>query len=271
MSEPPVYFLSDAHLGAEDASAESRKVERLEAFLAFVRSRPGPLYLDGDLFDFWFEYRRAVPRGHFRILTALMQTRLAGCPITYVGGNHDFWVGDFLAGEMGIRVEQEPVDLRIQGRRLFLAHGDGVLARDGSYRLMKSVLRSPLNISLYRLLHPDFGIPLALWVSRLSAGRHHVEKPIPLDEIRSEVVTPRMREGFDAVVLGHFHKPVHMQGDGKDFLVLGDWMRHFTFASLEDGKFRLWKWNEGSPEVIAPEPAVLAPSAAAPAGAQSPL
>ncbi len=271
MSEPPVYFLSDAHLGAEDASAESRKVERLEAFLAFVRSRPGPLYLGGDLFDFWFEYRRAVPRGHFRILTALMQTRLAGCPITYVGGNHDFWVGDFLAGEMGIRVEQEPVDLRIQGRRLFLAHGDGVLARDGSYRLMKSVLRSPLNISLYRLLHPDFGIPLALWVSRLSAGRHHVEKPIPLDEIRSEVVTPRMREGFDAVVLGHFHKPVHMQGDGKDFLVLGDWMRHFTFASLEDGKFRLWKWNEGSPEVIAPEPAVLAPSAAAPAGPQSPL
>jgi UDP-2,3-diacylglucosamine hydrolase len=259
MSQGPIYLFSDAHLGAGDASAEDRKLTLLEGFLAHVRSRPGAVYLNGDLFDFWFEYRQAIPRGHLRCLAALLETVRSGCPVTYVAGNHDFWVGDYLHQELGIQVEPGPVELELQGRRIFLAHGDGVLKRDGSYRLMRSILRSPLNNTLYRWIHPDLGIPLALAVSRRSAGRHHVDKPIPLDEIRAEVVLPQFARGRDAVVLGHFHTPLHERGDGTDFLILGDWMRHFTYVTLEGGVFQLWRWNEGKPVAVAPQ----APPAAA--------
>lgn len=257
MSQGPVYLFSDAHLGAGDASEEDRKLTCLEAFLAHVRSRPGAVYLNGDLFDFWFEYRQAIPRGHTRCLAALLETVRSGCPVTYIAGNHDFWVGDFLHRELGIRVEPGPVDLELQGRSIFLAHGDGVLQRDRSYRLMKSVLRSPLSNALYRWIHPDIGIPLALAVSRLSASRYDPEKAIPLDEILAEVVLPQFARGRDAVVLGHFHQPVHERADGRDFLVLGDWMRHFTYVTLEGGVFQLWRWNDGRPEA--------APSTAPPA------
>jgi UDP-2,3-diacylglucosamine hydrolase len=253
MPEPPVYFFSDAHLGQEDAQNEALKVARLEALLERIRRRPGPVYVVGDLFDFWFEYRRAIPRGHIRTLAALAATRQAGCPMVYIGGNHDFWVGDFLEAEMGVRVEPEPVTLELQGRRLYLAHGDGLLARDSSYRAMKAIFRSPLNIRLYRMLHPDLGIPLALWVSRQSYRRHHTPRPLPLDEIHRDIVTPRFADGHDSVVLGHFHRPVHEAADGRDFLILGDWTSRFTFATLEDGRYRLWQWrDEGEPELIPP-------------------
>ncbi len=250
MCPEPVYFLSDAHFGQRDASRESRKLALLGSFLARVRSQPGPVYINGDLFDFWFEYRHAVPRGHFAVLALLQQVRQAGIPITYVGGNHDFWLGDFLPTELGIQVSHEPLDLRLQGRRIFLAHGDGLLSGDGGYRILKAILRFPPHIWLYRWLHPDVGIPLALGTSRASHDHQQQQAPLGLERIRSEISGPKFEEGFDAVVLGHFHRPVHEHSAGKDLVLLGDWVTHFTFSTLEDGQFRLWRWTEGGAEPV---------------------
>src|SRR5437763_15382825 len=126
MASEVVYFFSDAHLGQGDARQEGLKLDRLESFLAHVRSHPGPLYINGDLFAFWFEYRHAMPRGHFRILAALDGTRRTGVPIFYVAGNHDFWVGDILQRELQIVFSAEPLGLALQGRRILPAPGDGM-------------------------------------------------------------------------------------------------------------------------------------------------
>ncbi len=237
------YFFSDAHLGQRDASGEARKRSCLQEFLAHVRRRPGPLYVVGDLFDFWFEYRRVVPRGHFEILSALLETRKAGSRITYVGGNHDFWLGDFLAREVGMEVAQAPLTVETQGRRILVAHGDGMMPGDTGYHALKAILRHPFNIWMYRWLHPDLGIPLAHAVSSLSYRNHHHHPPPTGEEILSRVATPQFERGFDAVVLGHFHLPFHHCEPGRELVVLGDWITHFTFATLEGGKFRMWGWT----------------------------
>ncbi|HVP38995.1 MAG TPA: UDP-2,3-diacylglucosamine diphosphatase [Candidatus Saccharimonadales bacterium] len=254
MAGDRAYFFSDAHLRPQDAPGEERKRRYLLEFLASVRSRPGPLFLNGDLFDFWFEYRHAIPRGHLEVLSALCETRRAGVPLTYVGGNHDFWLGDFLVRELGARVEMRPLELELQGRRIFLAHGDGMMPGDLGYQILKAILRSRINIWLYRWVHPDVGVPLALAVSRLSyrSQRHH--RIPPGSEILRHVAEPRFRLGHDAVVLGHFHLPFHHLEPGRELVVLGDWIHHFTYATLEDGRFRLWQWTDGGPREFQAEP-----------------
>jgi UDP-2,3-diacylglucosamine hydrolase len=243
MTESCAYFISDAHLGQEDASNEARKRKYLLDFLGQVRGRPGPLFLCGDLFDFWFEYRHAIPRGHFDVLSALAETRRAGVPITYVGGNHDFWLGDFLGLELGIRLEQAPITVELQGRRIYLAHGDGLMPGDHGYHILKSILRNPVNIWLYRWLHPDLGVPLANACSRLSYRSQHHHAPPTGEEILRHVAMPRFAQGHDAVVLGHFHLPFHRAEPGRELVVLGDWIHHFTYATLEDGRFQIHQWG----------------------------
>ncbi|MBI5837461.1 MAG: UDP-2,3-diacylglucosamine diphosphatase [Candidatus Eisenbacteria bacterium] len=244
------YFFSDAHLGQRDASGEARKRHYLQQFLAHVRTRPGPVYVVGDLFDFWFEYRHAVPRGHFEVLSALIETRRAGAAITYVGGNHDFWLGDFLAREVGMEVALEPIAREIQGRKLYVAHGDGMMPGDRGYHALRAILRNPFNIGLYRWLHPDLGIPLAKAVSSLSYRNHHHHPPPTGEAIYREVATPRLAAGHDAVILGHFHLPYHHREPGREMVVLGDWMTHFTYATLEGGVFRMWRWTEDGPQCL---------------------
>ena len=236
MSQDRAYFISDAHLGQGDASVESRKVERLESFLAHVRAHPGHLYIAGDLFDFWFEYRHAIPRGHTRILAALSETRRAGVPVTYVCGNHDFWVDDYLTRELGIQVAQEPLRLEIQGKRVWVAHGDGLLSGDTGYRVLKAVFRFRPFIWMYRWLHPDIGIPLAKAVSRGSRDSQVHSMAVPMERIRREIVDPRFAEGYDIVVLGHFHMAVHERVGAREFVILGEWITRGDAWVMEGGR-----------------------------------
>jgi UDP-2,3-diacylglucosamine hydrolase len=238
MSSPAVYFLSDAHLGAEPAEREEPRRSRLHAFLETLPGRASDLYVVGDLFDFWFEYRTAIPRGLFPTLAALRRLHDAGVAITYLNGNHDFWLGHFLSESVGIRTVDGAVTVETQGRRIWLHHGDGLVGGDLGYRALRTVIRNPLSIGLYQLLHPDLGIPLARAVSRWS--RHsRGERPLQSDRLWREIAEPRFREGYDAVMVGHFHHAVERREGGREFFVLGDWMEHFTYAVLQDGAIRL--------------------------------
>jgi UDP-2,3-diacylglucosamine hydrolase len=241
MPRDAVYFLSDAHLGAESPEREAGREARLVSFLDALHDRAAAVYIVGDLFDFWFEYRSAIPRRHFRVLCALGRLRDAGIPVTYLGGNHDFWIGRFLTDELGIEVHDGPLELRLQDRRLWVHHGDGLIGGDLGYRLLKKVLRSPLCIALYRLIHPDLGIPFATWVSGRS--RHsRDDRPLDTDRLRREIAGPRFAAGADAVIIGHFHPPVEHREPGREFFVLGDWIRQFRYLVLEDGRLRMETW-----------------------------
>ncbi len=236
------FFFSDVHLGAGDAATEKQKQKRLLTFLQHVSETGERLFIVGDLFDFWFEYRTVIPRGYMPVLGALQRLMEDGVELHYIAGNHDFWVRDFLTREMGFQMHFEPAGFEISGKRFFIHHGDGVPKWDKGYRLMKRIFRNRTNIFLYSLLHPDLGIPLAKWVANLSRN-HQKNREIDDSDYR-ELAQEKFREGFDYVIFGHLHFPMLEDFGGKFYVNLGDWMEHFTYAEFDKEGFRLLKWGQ---------------------------
>ena len=156
MTDPGLsYFISDAHLGADTRQAEAEREKILLGFLHWIGDRAQRLYIVGDLFDFWFEYRSVVSRRAFPVVCALRRLVDAGVEVTWMGGNHDYWLGDFLRDEVGLRVMRVPLEVTLEGRRILLIHGDGLAGRqDRGYRVLRAVIRAPLSESLFRLIHP---------------------------------------------------------------------------------------------------------------------
>ena len=236
------FFLSDVHLGAGRPADDAVRAGRLLAFLDTHAVRARELYVLGDLFDFWFDYRHAIPKHHVRVLARLGALVERGVPVTFFGGNHDFWAGPYLAETFGIRAFDAPRILPIDGRKVALMHGDGLARGDAGYKALKGVLRNRWTMGAYRVLHPDVGIPFALWVSRLS--RHsRDEGKVDREWLYRQLALPRFADGADAVITGHYHHPTHFRREDRDFLVLGDWVVHSTFASLAEGRFALWAWD----------------------------
>jgi UDP-2,3-diacylglucosamine hydrolase len=236
-----VYFFADAHLGTDSRAREAAREARLHDFLTSLVGRASALYIVGDLFDFWFEYRTAIPRRHFGTLAALRRLREAGVAITYLNGNHDFWLGPFLRDDLGVVTHDGALALSLMGHRIWLHHGDGLGGGDLGYRLLKRVLRSPTSIALYGLLHPDLGIPLAHVISRWS--RHsRGDRPLDGDRVWREIAAPRFAEGFDTVMIGHFHHAWERREGDRAAFMLGDWIEDFTYVVLRDGEFALETW-----------------------------
>ncbi len=241
MPADSVFFMSDAHLGVEPVEREAARVARLHGFLDSLHGRASALYIVGDLFDFWFEYRTAIPRRHFPTLARLERLREAGVPVAYLNGNHDFWLGTFFRDTLGIRTVTGALTVEAQGRRVWLHHGDGLVGGDLGYRLLRTVLRSPVSIALYGLLHPDLAIPLAHQVSRWS--RHsRGDEPLRPERLWREIAEPAYRSGHDAVLIGHFHHAFERREDGREFFVLGDWIDRFTYVELTGGRLELKTW-----------------------------
>jgi len=241
MPSGAAYFFCDAHLGADPPEQEAAREARLHHFLGSLPGRASSVYIIGDLFDFWFEYRTAIPARHFRTLMALRALTEAGVPVTYLNGNHDFWLGAFLEREIGVRPCPGPLPLELDGRRIWLHHGDGLIGGDLGYRLLKRVLRHRASVALFQLLHPDLGIPLARRVSALSR-RAREEQGLEGDRLWREIAEPRFAEGYDAVLIGHFHQLYERRENGRELFVLGDWITRFSYAVLEGGRFRLEVW-----------------------------
>jgi UDP-2,3-diacylglucosamine hydrolase len=243
MPEPRcAYFIADSHLGQGSPESNRSRERDLLSFFDRVRDERAALYVNGDLFDFWFEYGHAIPKRFVRALQALGDLRRQGVPVLYVGGNHDFWIGEYLARELDVSFTDQPQTLALQGRTIFLAHGDGLGPGDHGYKILKRVLRNRIARGLFRWIHPDLGIPLAGAFSHTS--RHHAPRPSVSDEdLRDRLARPRFAEGFDAVVLGHFHRPVHLREEGRDFVVLGDWITRRTVVRLVDGMFELMEFR----------------------------
>lgn len=244
-------FVSDVHLGSGRAGQDRDREARFGAFLEQRARGARRLFVLGDLFDFWFEYRHAMPRRHLATVRRLGALVDAGVGLTYFGGNHDSWAGAFMRDELGATVHDDPARLDVGGRRLALMHGDGLARGDAGYKLLKKVLRNRVAIAAYRAIHPDLGIPFAHAVSRLS--RHsRDESRVDREWLYRQLALPRFAEGADGVLTGHYHHPTHFRRDGRDFLILGDWIGNFTFASLNGGRFALERWEEGGARVLSP-------------------
>ncbi len=199
----PVRILSDAHIGACPPAAESSLLAHLRA----LRGAPGSLVLNGDILDFWYEWRRSVPSFALPVLGAIAELRASGMPIVWLAGNHDCWGGTVLRREIGVDYHAGPLRARIGAWDLEVFHGDGLRGEaDRKYRAMRRVLRHPWSIAAFSLLHPDLGTKLALGTSSVSRNTQHA-----VDEGAGlrDAAFARMAEpgGPDLVVYGHSHVP----------------------------------------------------------------
>ena len=240
----PFLIVSDIHLGAVPAETE----RRFRGFLAHAAASASGLLINGDLFDFWFEYRSVVPRKHYRVLAALRDVVEAGVPIWFIGGNHDAWGGSFLSEEVGLRIVQGPCEMEIGGRRALVAHGDAVGEGDLGYRMLRRAIRHPLTVGAFRLLHPDLGVRIADRVSSTEekagseSGAKHRAEPIRA----WGVAALRARPDLDLVVAGHAHLPEILEvSPGRHYVNAGDWVTHYTFVELPaaSGAPRLVTWT----------------------------
>ncbi|KPJ60111.1 MAG: hypothetical protein AMJ46_08375 [Latescibacteria bacterium DG_63] len=240
------YFVSDAHIGANE-EVERRTVPALLSLLEEIRHEKASLFVLGDLFDFWFEYRHSVPKAHLPILTKFYELREAGCRIGFTGGNHDFWMGDFLQRELACDVSGDDwLECELQGKKVCMAHGDGLIKGDTGYKILKRILRTRMNVALYRLIHPDVGIPFAALCSRLGKQASAEEMKRIVERLFEDVALEKFQEGFDFVVLGHVHLPYERTHNGKAMFVVGDWIENLTYLVMEEGQMTRRVWDQYS-------------------------
>ncbi len=241
-----VLVVNDAHLG-QDLEVPSREREaRLVSLLREKAPEADLVVLLGDIFDFWFEYRRAIPRRFFPLLATLYHLART-TRVVFVEGNHDLWMEDFFPEELGIPVVREGVDLDLSGVRVRLVHGDLLDGLSLGGKTTRKVLGHPLLKTCFRWIHPDVGIALAHGVARLSRSRSdHEEVP---EERLVEGARRVLEEGYNLLVMGHLHQVLARKVGEGYVLVTGDWMRHFTYGWLEPDRFEVRRFP--SHEVVA--------------------
>jgi UDP-2,3-diacylglucosamine hydrolase len=234
------YFFSDAHLGIGTKEEDRAKERAIVRFLERVALDGERLYILGDLFDYWFEYRTVVPKGYYRLFTALANLTESGVKVFYLAGNHDFWISSYFRDELGMEVFPDPVEQTLHGKRFYLHHGDGLLKNDTGYRILKRVLRNKTNIALFSLLPPDLATRIARGASNTS--RHHTSKKIYEGNDMVEFAGRKIAEGFDFVVMGHNHQSLYKNMDGGVYANLGDWIDERTYAVFDGTTLKLEAW-----------------------------
>lgn len=232
------YFISDAHLGIGSKEQERIKETAIVRFLDEIKNDGKELYIVGDLFDFWFEYKYTVPKGFYRFFSKLAEAIESGLKVYYLAGNHDFWRGNYFKDEFGIDILDEPFERTIEGKRFYIHHGDGLAYNDTGYKIAKVILRSRICQKLYSMLHPTLAIGLAKGTS--SKSREHTSKKdySQKDGLRDFAIE-KLKEGYDYVLMGHRHKPEMIDYEGRFYYNLGDWMYNFTYGVFRDGVFEL--------------------------------
>lgn len=231
--------VADAHLGQVPPGTEA-------AFHAFLDQVPRPgdhLLIAGDLFDFWFEYRAVIPRKHFASVAKLQAVRARGIPLTFVGGNHDRWGGDFLRRDLGIAFHAGEAELELAGRRAFVAHGDGLTEQHWSGTLMHRITRHPLTIFAFRLLHPTIGF----WIADKLSGHlaDSTRDRAVLDRAATAqrqwaVELLRRRPDVGLVIMAHTHRPVvETLPDGRVYLNPGAFLDGGRYAVVTNDRVEL--------------------------------
>lgn len=241
-----VYCIADAHLGAGAEEKEREKERKLIAFLDKVLEDGADLIIAGDLFDFYFEYSSVVPRKYFDVLAKLRQLIRAGVTIWFIAGNHDYWVGPFFSRDIGVRILSKSMKIKYSKKVIFLAHGDGLGRFDLGHFLLQLLLRQPLNIFLFSLLHPNFAYALARWVSKMSRQKSSNKKfKLGEDHPLKRFARNMWDMGYDAVIIGHVHHPLIEQKNGKIFAIIGDWIDNFSYIRISDNGISLHYFREG--------------------------
>jgi UDP-2,3-diacylglucosamine hydrolase len=234
-------FISDVHLGLQSREIENQKERLLVRFLDFARINCDELFIVGDLFDYWFEYKKVYQKGFFRTLTALQDLTESGVKIHYFIGNHDFMHFSFFKEEIGVVLYEDPAEIKLNDSRFFIGHGDGLIKNDTGYNILKKILRNKFLQRMYSVIHPDIGVSLGSRTSKTS--REYTGKK-DFDNT-GLIVTAReyIDKGFDYVVFGHLHKRYSEKYKNGCYINLGSWIDKPCYGIFKDNKFAIVDWN----------------------------
>lgn len=244
-----VYFLSDFHLGAPNQQESRNREDRLVRFLNHAKQDAGAIFIVGDIFDFWFEYKTVVPKGFVRILGCLAQISDAGIPIHIFTGNHDLWMQDYFEKELNAKVYFEPQEFQLGNKRFLIGHGDGLGPGDQGYKFLKKIFTNPICQWLFRWIHPDIGVGLANYFSGKSRLKTGSADEIFLGEDKEWLIVyakQRAKEiAVDYFVFGHRHYAIDFQiNESTHYINLGDWIRLNTYGVFDGQLMQLAKWED---------------------------
>jgi len=239
-----IYFLSDIHLGAPDHEASLQREKRIVKFLDEIKNDAEIIFILGDLFDFWYEYKKVVPKGYVRILGKLAELTDNGITIYFFVGNHDMWMNVYFEKELNIDVFHDPKQFEFNGKTFLIGHGDGLGPGDHRYKLMKKVFRNKFSQSLFGMLHPSAGIGLADYFSRKSRASAGDEEQHFLGEEKEWLIAfakeELKKQHIDFFIFGHRHLPIEYKLNEQSLYInLGDWIRYNSYAVFENGAISL--------------------------------
>ena len=242
MLPAPCFVFSDVHLGVTPPQVEGA----LLGFLDHVESAAGSVIINGDLFDFWFEWRTVMPRAGFRVLAALARVVDAGVPVLWVAGNHDCWGGDLLTKDVGVTYHVGAWSGTVAGWRTRVDHGDGLRdVEDRRYRALRRVLRNPWSIRAFRWIHPDFGTRIALGSSHASRTYRARDGGEGLRQVAHRAL--QAMPDVDLLIYGHSHVPLLERGPAGVYANAGTWMDDTTYLTIREDAVRLHRWSKDDP------------------------
>ncbi|MBX3042403.1 MAG: UDP-2,3-diacylglucosamine diphosphatase [Candidatus Kapabacteria bacterium] len=232
-----IYFISDVHLGVYDDNIELEMQELFLAMLRNIKQNAEKIYLVGDIFDYWFDYKTVIPKKFFRILSAFYDLKKNHCEIEYLMGNHDFGHLDFFEKELNIPVHSGDIEREHYGKRFYISHGDGKDPSDKGYLLLKKVMRNPLSLKLYMKLHPNTGIGLASGSSKESR-KYTQKKHYSEGDALFEFAKSKIDEGFDYVIMGHRHLASIQDYKSGKYINIGEWIKEPKIVSFDGNEIK---------------------------------
>jgi UDP-2,3-diacylglucosamine hydrolase len=237
-SRKKIYFLSDFHLGTPEYETSLAREKKIVAFLDEIKNHTSHIFILGDLFDFWYEYKKVVPKGFVRILGKLAELTDSGIVIKFFVGNHDMWMNGYFEKELNIEVFYEPKEFEFNGKKFFVGHGDGLGPGDHRYKFLKKVFRNKLSQTAFGALHPTTGIGLANYMSRKSRITAVKADEQFLGEEKEWLIifSKEMLEKkhVDYFIFGHRHFPIDFKlNDNSRYINLGDWIKYNSYAEFD--------------------------------------
>lgn len=239
-----IFFASDQHFGAPTKEASKPREQKFLKWLDEIKDEAEAIFLLGDLFDFWFEYKRAVPKGFVRVLGKLAEFADEGIQIHFFVGNHDLWMSDYFETELGIPVYHKPKEFTFNNKTFLIGHGDGLGPGDKGYKRMKKVFTHPVSKWFYRWLHPDIGIKLASYLSvknKLISGEEDIKFLGEDNEWLVQYCRRKLtQKHYDFFLFGHRHLPMEiMVSETSKYVNTGDWITHYTYAEFQGDELLL--------------------------------
>ncbi len=239
-----IYFASDNHLGAPTKELSAVRERIFVSWLNNIKEDAAAIFLLGDLFDFWFEYKKVIPKGFVRTLGKLAEISDGGIPVYFFCGNHDLWMNGYFEEELGIPVFHQPEVFEINNKKFLIGHGDGLGPFDKGYKRMKKVFTNPVSKWFFRWIHPDWGVRIAQYFSvknKLISGEEDKEFLGEENEWLVQYAKRKLEEDhYDYFVFGHRHLPLEIPLEGSAMYInLGDWISHYTYGVYDGTRLSL--------------------------------